>query len=64
MDDDDDENTYAHEADRNFSIPHKENNPLFTGKHSFHKRERLTLFFDTLPFFFFGGGGGGGSSGL
>ena len=26
--DDDDENTFTHEAGRNFSIPHQENNPF------------------------------------
>ena len=56
MDDDDDENTYAHEAGRNFSIPHQKNNPLFTGKHSFHKRDSHYSLIP-LPFFFWGGRG-------
>ena len=51
MDDDDDENTYAHEAGRNFSKPHQD------------ERRDLHYSLILLLFFFVWGGGGGGEGG-
>ena len=59
--DDDDENTYVHEAGRNFSIPHQANIPILQENTPFIRE--YTIFY-TYAFFWGGGGGGGGSSGL
>ena len=54
--DDDDENTFAHEAGRNFSIPHQENNP-FSQENTPFIRE--TIFYTFANILRRGGGGGG-----